>query len=229
MATVREIISEVRNNLRAVSIDEWIPAKYIHMKLLGFASLFIKREADDRRLFRYSNMYTPIRCFDMIEKDLIECCDESIPGCTKVMRSKHKLPKIYSTRYGYLITITALDYDRDYNFVTPAQYKYIKSRKFQDKSKRYFWITDNYVVVPDSFVSSITVNAAFINRAEAKRLECGAEETCYRLMDEDIIIPEHLIQDVKNATTADLMNTYMRFQPDELANLNSLEKSNQQP
>lgn len=229
MQTVREIISEVRNDLRAISIDEWIPAKYIHMKLLGFASLFIKREADDKRLFRYSNLYTTIRCLEMIEKDLIECCDVSIPGCTKVMRSKHKLPKIYSTRYGYIMTVTALDYVKDYIFVTPAQYKYTKSRRFVDKSKRYFWLDNGYLVIPDSMVSSVTVKAMFLNRAEALKLECDAEDTCYRLLDEEIIIPDHLLQDVKNATTSDMINKYKRFQPDEMANLNSLEKTNPQP
>lgn len=229
MSTVREIISEVRNDLRAISIDEWIPAKYLHMKLLGFASLFIKREADDKRLFRYSNLFTTIRCLKMFEEDLIKCCDISIPGCTKVMKSVHKLPKIYSTRYGYLLTVTALDYDKDYIFVTPAQYKYTKSRKFVDKSKRYFWIENNHLIIPDSMVSSVTVKAMFINRAEALRLECDAEETCFRLLDEEIIIPEHLLQNVKDATTTDLLNKYKRSQPDEMANLNSFEKTNPTP
>lgn len=226
MATVREVISELRNDLRSVSIDEWIPAKYIHMKLIGFASLFIKREADDRRLFRYSNIFTTIKCLPMVEDDLINCCDISIPNCTKVMRSKDKLPKIYTTRYGYLANVTAVDYDKDYIFTTPAQYKYTKSRRFVDLSKRYYWIENGYLIIPDSMVSAVTFKAMFVNRADALKLECDAEETCYRLLDEEFIAPEHLLHDIKNATSTELINTYKRFQPDEMQNLNSAEKTN---
>lgn len=228
MATIREVISEIRNNLRSISIDEWVPAKYIHLKIIGFASLFIKREADDKRIFRYSNLFTTIKCLPMVEDNLINCCDISIPNCTKVMRSKDKLPRIYTTRYGYLATVTSLDYDKDYIFVTPAQYKYTQTRRFVDPTKRYYWIENGYLIIPNSMVSSVTFKALFVNRAEALRLECDAEETCFRLLDEELIVPEHLLQDVKNATTTDLINTYKRLQPDELVNLNSAEKTNPQ-
>lgn len=228
MATIRELISEIRNSLRAVSIDEWIPAKYIYFKLKGFASLFIKREADDRRLFRYTDIWTTIKCLEMVEDDLINCCDISIPNCTKVMKSKHKLPEIYTARYGYLINVTSLDYGKDYTPTTPQQYKYTKARKFVDRSKRYFWIENGHLIIPDSLVKSVTIKAMFVSKAEALRINCDAEESCIPFLDEAFVAPDHLLQDIKSATTADIINTYKRLQPDEMPNLNSFEKTNQQ-
>lgn len=223
----REIISDVRNSLRAVNIDEWLPGKFIHSKLKGVAALFIKREADDKRLFRYTELWTTIKCLSMVEKPLIECCNEKIPNCNTVMRSREKLPEIYSTRFGYLITVTSVDYDRDYTPIFPKQYAYIKQREFQDPRKRYFWLENGYIVVPDSYVKSVTVKAMFPNKAEALRLnDCGdTENNCIRFMDEDFVAPEHLLQDIKSFTIKEILGTNRAIPADELANLNSNEKT----
>ncbi|MEK6878327.1 MAG: hypothetical protein AABY22_01895, partial [Nanoarchaeota archaeon] len=93
---IREFISDIRNSLRSVDIDSWLPGKFIYNKGKGIAALFIKREADDKRLFKYTNLYTTIKCLKMIEEDLVNCCDICIPSCRKVMVSKEKLPEIYT-------------------------------------------------------------------------------------------------------------------------------------
>lgn len=225
----REIISEVRNSLRAASLDDWIPGKFIYFKLKGLAALFIKREADEKRLFRYTELWATIKCLEMVEDDLVNCCDITIPNCTKVMRSKEKLPEIYSTRYGYLLNVTSVDYDKDYIPVTPQQYKYTKSREFNDTRKRYYWLENGYLIIPDSMVSVVTVKAMFTNKAEALKLNmCDNAETtdCPNFMDQEFVAPEHLLQDIKNAAVLDILGTNRRMQQDELSNLNSNEKSN---
>lgn len=224
---VREIISEVRNNTRAVSQDMWIPSKYIHSKLKGFASLFIKREADDKRLYKYTDLWSTIECLELEEVDLISCCDLNIPNCTKVMKSKIKIPEVYSTRFGYLLNISSIDYNRDYLQTTPQQYKYTKSREFQDKSKRYFWIENGYIIVPDSMVTRIRVKGMFTNKAKVLALNCGTDSLpCTNLLDEDFVAPEHLLQDIKTATTNDILKTFRSIQPDEMPNNNESEKTN---
>lgn len=225
---IREIISEVRNSLRAASVDDWIPGKFIYFKLKGIAALFIKREADEKRLFRYTELWATIKCLEMEEDDLINCCNINIPNCTKVMRSKEKLPEIYSTRYGYLLNVTSVDYYRDYIPVTPQQYKYTKSREFNDTRKRYFWLENGYLIIPDSMVSVVTVKAMFTNKAEALKLDnCNTETNdCIRFLDQDFVAPEHLLQDIKNASIQDILGSNRRLPQDELTNLNSNEKSN---
>ena len=42
---IRELISEIRNSLRSVDVDNWVPGKFIYSKAIGITSLFIKREA----------------------------------------------------------------------------------------------------------------------------------------------------------------------------------------
>lgn len=226
MQSVREVISEVRNDLRANSMDEWLPSKYIHSKLQGSASLFIKREADDRRLQRYPELWVVVECFEMEEVPLVECCNLDIPNCKTVMRSKKKLPSLYSTRYGYCLNISSVDYDRDYFPTTPKEYKYIMNREYQDKSKRYFWIENGHLIIPGSMVEVVRVRGMFINKAEAVRLNTCGDGDCVNFLDQEFVAPEHLLKNIKEATVASILGSNKQIQPDELPNLNANEKTN---
>jgi len=230
---VREIISDVRNSVRAVAPDLWILAKYIHMKLKGIAALFIKREADDKRLFRYTELWVTIPCLRLEEWELIDCCDVNIPSCKKVMKSKEKLPEVYSTRFGYLINISSVDYDRDYLQTTPQQYKYTRSREFQDKSKRYFWIENGFIIIPDSMVERIRVRGMFTDKGKALALDCdkccdNCDEGCIGVLDSEFVAPEHLLQDIKSGTINEILKSYRAVQTDEMTNMNENEKTNPQ-
>lgn len=225
----REIISDVRNSLRSIDIDSWLPAKYIYFKLRGITALFIKREADDKRLYRYTDLYSTIKCLKMEEANLIDCCNVCIPNCKKVMISKADLPEIYSTRYGYLMNVTSVDYDKDYIPVTPQQFKYTQSREFNDKSKRYFWLENKKLVIPiisetQNGPQRVTVKAMFANKADALRIDECVDTPCVRFLDQEFIAPVHLIQDIKNATIIEILKTNRQIVPDEEGNLNANEK-----
>jgi hypothetical protein len=222
--TVNEVISDVRNDLRAVTLDDYVPAKYLHHKLLDTAKLFMKREADDRRLQLYPSIWVTIDQFEMEESTLIGCSDISIPHCEKVMKSKFQLPAIYTTRYGYLLNISSLDYSRDYTQITPKDFANTKTRRYQNPNKRYFWIYNGYLIIPDSFVQSVTLRAIFCNKAEGLRLDSCTEPSCIRLLSQEFTVPGHLLDDVKSATIQKIMAGRLRIQPDEFPNLDSLEK-----
>jgi hypothetical protein len=227
---IREFISEIRNSLRSIDPDTWVPGKFIYSKGTGITALFIKREADDKRLFRYTELWTPINCLEMEEQDLIQCCNVSIPNCKKVMVSKETLPKMYSTRFGYLLNVSSVDYDKDYTPTTPQSFKYTQSREFIDKGKRYFWFEKGRVVIPivsetQAGPEVVTVRGMFIHKADALKLDsCVEENKCALFMDQEFIAPEHLLQDIKNATVIDILKTNRQIQPDENSDLNANRK-----
>lgn len=148
------------------------------------------------------------------------------------MKSVHKLPDSYSTRFGYLLNVSSVDYDRDYIQTTPKEYKRTQTREFKDKNQRYFWIDNGYVIVPVPndmliFPERLTVRGMFINKAEAMRLDCNAP-ACVNMMDMEFIAPEHLIQDIKASVITELLNTYKRIIPDEFPNNNENQKTPKQ-
>ncbi|MEK6882267.1 MAG: hypothetical protein AABY22_21795, partial [Nanoarchaeota archaeon] len=178
---------------------------------------------------RYTDLYTTIKCLKMIEEDLVNCCDICIPSCRKVMVSKEKLPEIYTTRFGYLMNVTSVDYDKDYIPVTPQQFKYTQSREFNDKSKRYFWFENGKLVIPiisETQVgpARVTVKAMFTNKQKALELDECQTPGCVRFLDQEFIAPEHLLQDIKSATINEILRTNRQIPPDEFSNENSNEK-----
>jgi hypothetical protein len=127
------------------------------------------------------------------------------------------------------MNVTSVDYDKDYIPTTAQQFKYTQTREFPDSRKRYFWIENGRLVIP--IVAStqlgpvrVSVKAMFINKAEALKLDECASEGCVRFLDQEFVAPEHLIQDIKNATVSDILRSNRAIQPDENTNLNPLEK-----
>ena len=150
------------------------------------------------------------------------------------MKSVDKLPDAYSTRFGYLLNVSSVDYSNDYIQTTPQQYKYTLSREYQDKSKRYFWIDNGHVIVPVNFdiaPERLRVRGMFLNKADALKADacCSDVKECVSLLDQEFVAPEHLLQDIKSATIGEILKTYKSIVPDEMTNQNENEKTNPKP
>lgn len=223
--TVRELISEITENVKAKGVDKHLPGKYIHKKAQGIAALFIKRDADSGRLFAYTDAWATIGCMDMIEEDLIKCCNVQIPNCTTVCRSKEKLPKAYTSRFGYLMVIYALDIQKTYTLTTPENYISTLSREYKDPDVRYAWIENDYLVTPH-FTKKVRIQILALNKADAIKLNCTCDERdCVSVLDQEFTVPEHLLDNVKDKLTIDILKTNGASQADELTNLNENEKN----
>jgi hypothetical protein len=152
----------------------------------------------------------------MCEALLVDCCDIDIPDCTKVMKSKKKIPETYETFYKELLEVHNSTYAKEFRQITPKEYKNIRLREFQDKRIKYFWLSNGYLIIPDSFVQTITLRGAFVNPAEADK--------CVSLLDQPFVCPDYLVTVVKQETLKDLYNFYKRVVTDESPNLNNNQK-----
>jgi hypothetical protein len=231
---IGDLISEIRNDIRALNIDDFIPPKYIFNKLKGYCSLFIKRDSDNRRLFKLNNLWTTITCLSLQKSSLIQCCDIDIPSCKSVMKSVLQLPELYSTIYGNLINVTSVDGSTVYLQSSPNQYKDLFNREYYNKKQKYFWIENNYLIIPDTEVEVVTVRGMFINGAEAKKLNncekqiassnSNSNKNCTSILDEEFVCPDYLLAVVKQETLKDILNGFKRIIVDEVPNGNNSDK-----
>lgn len=216
--TNREVISEVVNDLRALGVDDHVSLRYILAKLQGYTAIFVKREADLRRLYRSSDIWTTIECFKLRPAVVSECCNITIPFCNSLMKSVEKLPETYSTNFGNVIReVSSINNTVLFEQVTPRQYQAIKLRPFHSKKKKYYWIENGYLVVPDSDVELVKVTGYFKDPDAAKRASACSEQedSCNSPLDEKFTCPEYLLQVVKQETIKDLFNFYKRVIPDQ--------------
>lgn len=221
--TVNEFISQVRNALNVVNLDDYIPAKYIHRKGLQVAKLFMKREGEDRRIYQYPDIWVTVDDFRMKESSLIGCSDIDVPDCTKVMKSVLKLPEVFTTRYGYLMNISSIDNSTNYIQKTPREYAQLQNRRYKNPRDRYFWIYNNYVIVPDASVETLVLRAIFPNKADGLKLNACDDCGCIKVLDQTFPVPVHLEEDVVNATVQRIL-TRKQIPADQFPNMDDEEK-----
>lgn len=215
-----EIVSQIINDLRALDIDSRVSPRYVLAKARNNASLFIKRENDQLRLWNYIDLWTTVDCVEMIPADARECCNIKIDRCKFFMKSKKKIPNLFSYKNGPLIRdVMSMDGNTIYYQTTPQTYKDILNREFIDKRLRYFWMENGYIIIPDSQVQMISLTGFFQDNYEAKKLNsCNTDEedTCPDPLEQEFTCPPHLIQIVLEATITNLFNFYKRNIVDEL-------------
>jgi len=225
--TNREIISDIVNDLRALNLDDRVSKRYILSKLRSFASLFINRDSESRRLYTMSEIWTNVSCVELCEVPLVDCCDIDIPNCTMVMKSRKKIPDLIQNKFRELLQVLNPKFSREFTFTTPEQYKNILNREFYDKRIKYYWIQNGFLIVPDALVTTVTLRGVFLEPAEANKLNScipESEQECVSILDQPFVCPDYLVSVVKQETLKDLFNFYKRNVVDEAPNLNTNEK-----
>ncbi len=228
--TNRQIISDIVGDLRALNLDDRVSKKYILSKLRSYASLLIKRDADTRRLFRISEIWTNVPCVELCEVPIVECCDIDIPNCQTVMKSRRPLPELLETQNKELLQIFNPKYSREFKLITPQEYKNIIDREYQDPRLKYFWLDDGYIVVPDAMVTDVRIRGVFVSPADAQKLNnCvpSDQEACVSILDQPFTCPDYLVAPVKQETIKDLFGFFKRNVVDEEPDLNTNIKKNE--
>lgn len=227
--TNRQIISDIVSDLRANDLDDRVSRRWILNKLRDYAALYIKRDAEARRLFGLADLWVDVPCVELCEAPIVDCCEVDIPGCKTVMRSIKEIPQTYETLYREMIQVFNVEYAKEFRQITPQEYKNIIVREFKDPRIKYFWIQNKHLIVPDSLVKAVTVRGVFINPNDAKKLNSclTEEEQCSPMLDQPFICPDYLLAVVKSETLKDLYNFYKRSVVDENPNVNTNIKVNE--
>lgn len=229
--TNREVISNITNTLRSLNTDEHISKRFIFNKLLETTAVFVKRENDLKRLFKSSDVWTPIPCFPLEKKSPVECCLVDIPECYFIMKSKYKLPATFSGNHGNIIrevsSVLPIGKPLDLNkplhqpmFFTPVsgakEYRNKINREFVNPNVRYYWIEDDYIYIPDTEIEGVRIVAYFLRPWEVKSTDyCSGETTCVKPLDEPFNCPTYLYGVVQEEVIKNLANTYEKIPQDD--------------
>lgn len=228
--TIRQFTSNILTTLKADSIDNWLSPKYIYEESLTVTKNYLKKD-NSSNLMLYSQIegWSVLSCIEMEVGDLASCgLDVSV--CTKVMKSKKRLPEIYTSKVAPLIKeVASVDYSKTYTYIkTFNQWKNTQKREFI--SKRYFVISDGYLFIPigkkDNIESPevVVMNCYAVSKQEVDVF--NGVESCKKFADYELVIPSYLIDDVKTSILNSLRQVYLQVQEDAMPNLNSQEKSN---
>lgn len=222
--TIRQAVSTVRQSLRSVNVDDRISNRQIYSILSGYANTFIEQDNRKRELYQQAYLFRTVDCFELEESNLNDTCDIFLVSCTKVMKSKVKIPRFYANSSGSFLSVISLFGDKTYSYIQPDEYQDYLNKEFKSKKQGVYWIHNEYLVIPDEFTDTVMLRGMFVNEAEINKLNGIAVSNCLGAMDATFIVPKHLIGNVLRYTIADIRNITVPLQEDAVPNNNQAER-----
>jgi hypothetical protein len=194
MTTIGEAISRVRNTLKAVKEDSFLTDRTIYFAITKYGKTLIKREDNQFRLMKMSQLFKVLPYVELIDVDKVEAgCVGVYSGCY-FKRSKEKMPSILDGMFGPLFrTVSSIDGTLELFRTDPGTWASItKSTTFKYNKRPYFWYLNGYIYVPNVEWDAIRVEALFENDVPI----CD-EEMCIPMQDQPLNIPEYLFSEVE--------------------------------
>lgn len=205
----RQIVSDIVGSLASLNIDDRFSRRFILSILVDKTELFIKQDGDQRRLFLVTDIWKSIPCLDMCDASTEVCA--GVPGncCNSLRVSKVEIPEVFESSYGDIIKVMTVDHSKEYTQTKIFNYKDLKNREYQDPNKRYFWILDRHIYIPDSDVKQVFVIGLFKKPYEVDKILDPS--LCVFPLDYNFPCPDYLLDVVKTATKQELASIYKKI------------------
>lgn len=206
--TIGEAISRVRNSLKTVKEDPFMTDRFIYSLIMKYARTLMHRDKRIMNLFRDPGMFKDIPCIDLVEVDKVEACCGTVKTACTFRRSKYKLPKITVINGNYAIrAVTTLDFSQKLYSTQPSLYANMTlSTSFKYNTKKYYWISNDYLYIPDVEWEAVRMEAIFED--DISNFLCTtAENTCTPRQMENLPIPDYLFSEIENLIRKELVMT----------------------
>ena len=221
MLKKRELISQVKNQLRMVNADYKISNKFIWLIIDKHVRWLIKREGEKMRLVKNQFLFQTLKCVEVEEAPAIDDCCGIRSRCT-VHRTKYKLPKLYEDGYGVVIkSVYTLDGSQEFQPISIQQY----IRKLENPNSKYdkalyYYYNNGWLYFPKSKIKMVMVKGYF-EEDIAKYNHCDNNDIdpCKTKLDEQLNLPDYLLGELLEHVVKDLIVT-RQVQPDEAINKN---------
>jgi hypothetical protein len=204
MTTIGEAISRVRNTLKAVKEDPFLTDRTIYFSLIKYAQTLIKREDNQFRLMKMSQIFKVLPYVELIDVDKVEAGCVGVYSECYFKRSKDKLPNILNGMFGPIIrTTSSIDGSIEMFRTDPGTWISItKSTTFKYNKRPYFWYLNGYIYCPNIDWDAIRIEAIFDGV-----LETCDTDPCTLRQDDTFVLPEYLFSEVEQFVIKELTMT----------------------
>lgn len=217
MTTIRKVVSDIINELSAYNLDDRLSYRYVKNRLFDAAAIFVKQDAENRRLFKLSNLWAKPECIDLEEVSFPGC-----ESCKTIKRTKVKLPEAYQTSYGLTLKVLNADLSAEYLPTTPSGYSDISAREYESKIG-YYWLSDGYLYIPDNDeIDYVMVTGIFKEGVDV----LGQESSdCKKPLDFVFSFPDYIISLAKTQVINDIIAKHIQIPVDERPDDNTNQKA----
>lgn len=220
--SLRQHVSDLRSMIKQVSADSVLTDRMLASELKSSAAVLIRRDLLQRKLWNTPTIFSVIRCLQLCEVPLAECCSYSSP-CT-IRRSQCRITGIADLgTFGLAIQgIFSIDGKKKFKEASPARYENILRLNLPDK-KSYYWILDGYIYITDPDLEAINLIAYFEDGVHLEGINCTCGDStgtapCINPLDEDFKCPQYLVDTAKSMVYEKLGRLYKSSIVDPVSN-----------
>lgn len=206
MTTIGEAISRVRGIFKAVKENAFLTDRFIYSLILKYAKAIVARQSNERKIFSNNSLFEPLPFVEMIEVDPIEAdCAGIESGCV-IMRSEKKLPKLFHSRRGPLISkVFSIDNSAELFSTTPASYINMqKSTSAKYNKTLYYWFRNGYIYTPHK------IEALMVEGLWEESLDnfCNLnDQDCTIMQEKTFNIPDDLFAEIEQMAENEMLTS----------------------
>lgn len=197
MATIAEVVSRVRGQVKAEVQDAFVTDRYVYSLITKFAQLLMRRQDFANKLMKFNAVWETLPYVELIEVDTVEAqCSGIQSGCT-IKRTKEKLPDMIEGYWGPLIrTVSSIDGSIEMQATQPGTYTSMtKTTSFKYNKTKYWWFLNGYLYMPNIEWDAVKVEGVFDDNIGAWLCEPNAQ--CIPRYEQKINIPEALFAEIE--------------------------------
>lgn len=207
--TIGEVLSRVRNQIKAVRQDAFLTDRFLYSIVLKHAKWLMKREDSKNNLMKFNSIMQTLDSVELIEVDRIEASCTGLKTNITVMRTKDSVPIFMQGYWGPLIRqVTSLDGQIDFQPISPTQYvKVANSKNFKYNTTNYYWYLNDHLYFPDVEWSSVRIEGVFEDDiSDYKCITCNdnQEFNCKAKQDYSFNVPDYLHGEIESNAMKDL-------------------------
>ena len=207
MTTIGDVVSRIRNQVKAEIEDAFVTDRYLYSLVLKSAQLLMRRQDNANKLMKFNSIWQSLPYVELEEVDKIEAgCSGMKSGCT-IKKSKLKLPIFMEGYWGPLIrTVSSIDGSIELQPTNPGSYTSMtKTTSFKYNKTKYFWWLNGYMYCPNVDWEAIKVEGVF--EGDIGKWNCDPEDDCVPRYKQQIFIPEFLFAEIEQQVIQQLMMT----------------------
>ena len=204
MITIGEVLSRVRNQIKAVKQDAFLTDRFLYSMVMKHAKMLVRRQDIQNRIMKFNSVFQVLNYVELIEVDRAESqCHCITSGCT-FKRTKDKLPNMMEGHWGPIFRlVSSLDLSEEVIPTYPNTYERMSNQKtFKYNKKKYYWYMDGHIYFPNLEWDAVRIEGVF--EGDISGYNCDTTDDCTFIQDKNFAIPEYLYAEIEQNVIKDL-------------------------
>jgi len=204
MVPIGEVLSRVRNQIKAVKQDAFLTDRFLYSMVMKHAKMLIRRQDIQNKIMKFNSVFQVLNFVELIDIDRAESqCHCITSGCT-FKRTKVKIPRTFEGHFGPIFrSVMSIDLSEELVPIYPSVFqKMVNQKTFKYNNKKYYWYIDGHVYFPNLQWDAVRIEGLF--EGDVSKYNCDPTDDCTYIQDTMFTIPEYLYAEIEQAVIRDL-------------------------